>query len=88
MRTLASGQYEKTVFDCAMSLVGQGGFTAKDMSEKCGIKLTQHLRRRLRQLVTLGQLQAVAAYTERGNLAVYYIKPIPTTELVQEALPF
>lgn len=88
MRTLQSAKYEETIFDCAMELVGGGGFTAKDMSEKCGIKLTQHLRKRLRQLVTLGQLQAVHAYTERGNLATYYIKPIPKDDMTQQALPF
>lgn len=71
-----------------MDLIGQGGFTAKDMSEKCGIKLTQHLRKRLRQLVMLGQLQAVHAYTERGNLATYYIKPITKEDQNQQPLPF
>lgn len=88
MRTMTSMRYFNTVAECALSLVGGGGFTAREMAEKCGLKNTPHLRRRLRQLVKGGLLQAVEAYTDSGHMATFYIKPIPKEIQSQEPLPF
>jgi len=87
-RSLASIKYENTVLKCAKDLAREGGFTAREMSEKCGVKLTQHLRARLRDFAKRGELQEVEAYTESGHLATYYILPIPPEVQSNQRLPF
>lgn len=75
MRTNASMTYQKTVIECALDLAGQGGFTAREFSEKCGFRLTPNLRRRLNQLVESGLLQATQAYNDKNRLATFFHKP-------------
>lgn len=84
MQTKASANYRQSVYDCAQSMVEQGGFTVKDFADQCGFRVTRHLRTHLRSMVDRGVLQATEAYTDGGRLATFYHKPVP---VIQEPLP-
>ena len=88
MRTNASINYQETVRRCVLELIEQGGQTVKDVAEKCGFKETHNLRKQLNSMVANGVLQSTMAYTERGNMAMYYHKPVPLVTDSQIALPF
>lgn len=87
MQTKASYNYGESLRTCALQLMGQGGFTARELAEKCGFRLTRHLRKHLRDLVCQGLMQATEAYTDGGRLATYYHKPVPSSVAKQESLP-
>jgi hypothetical protein len=80
MQTKASQNYRASVYACASGLIEQGGFTVKDFAEKCGFRVTRHLRNHLRAMVEQGIVQATEAYTDGGRLATFYHKPVPTVQ--------
>jgi response regulator of citrate/malate metabolism len=88
MRTYASVDYQRSIKECALAMIEQGGFTAREFAQKCGFKLTPHLRKHLRNLVVGGWIQSVQSYTDTGRMATYFIKPIPASVQTQEPLPF
>jgi len=88
VRTNLSISYQKGLQECVQKLIKTGGVTARDVSEQCGFKLNQNLRKALRKMVDAQLLQTVEAYTDKGHLATYYIAPIPQDVQMQNQLPF
>lgn len=64
---------------------GQGLYNYEELSQLVGLKPTGNFRRRVRELVKLGNLMAVPAFTPRGGIETRF--QVPSTPTIQE-IPF
>jgi hypothetical protein len=64
------------------TLLERGGvYNVKELAELVGLKPTGNFRRRIKQLVKDGQLEAIAAFTPRGGIEARYMLPVAAPEL-------
>jgi len=83
-RTTAYAEY---VFSNLVARVteGQGLYNYKELASLVGLKPTNNFRRRVKQLVAQGKLDAVAVFTARGGIEARF-QVVSTTPMGE--IPF
>jgi len=69
----------------ARVLEGQGLYNYEELAALVGLKPTHNFRRRVRDLVAGGDLQAIAAFTPRGGIETRFTS---VTEPTTQEIPF
>lgn len=71
--------YRQYVFSNLPQRVYDGGglYNYDELSQLVGLKPTGNFRRRVRELVSCGKLDAVAAFTPRGGIETRFQLPEP-----------
>lgn len=79
--------YRQYVFSNLPQRVHDGGglYNYEELSQLVGLKPTGNFRRRVRELVACGKLDAIAAFTPRGGIETRFQLP---TVLPSEEFPF
>jgi len=76
--------YKQYIFERVGQAIREGGgaYTYDSLAEMVGLKPTHNFRRRVRDMVTEGVLQAEAVFSPRGGLMnVFSIPSTETTEI-------
>jgi len=69
--------------------LGQGGaFTALDLSKSCNLPLTHNLRRRLKDLVSIGVLETWLALNEKRRMVNVYAVTETYRNHLSQTYPF
>lgn len=67
--------YQEYVFSNVASTVraGQGIYNYSELAEMVGLKPTHNFRKRVKQMVAEGRLEAIAAFTPRGGIEARFM---------------
>lgn len=76
-----STAYAEYVFSNLPSRVidGAGLYNYHELAELVGLKPTNNFRRRVKQLVKAGKLEAIAAFTPRGGIEARFMANRPVS---------
>lgn len=76
-RTPRNTPYKEYVFSNLPQRVHDGGgiYNYEELSQLVGLKPTGNFRRRVRELVACGKLDAIAAFTPRGGIETRFHLP-------------
>lgn len=77
---------EYVSYNLVARLLERGGlYNYKELAEMVALKPTQHFKKRVRQMVEHKILEAVPAFTPRGDIELRFALPEPIT---MQELPF
>ena len=66
--------------------VGQGLYNYEELAQMVGLKPTGNFRRRIKQLVANGSIEAQSVFTERGGIEVRF--SLPDASKMELGIPF